>query len=71
MTIFFSDMEPLSQYSPVKLYLSPVTRILSENPEMCTNRLERNSPDTLLIPGQVSPGPWVIVLEVQDTETFL
>ena len=34
MTILYSDLEPLSQYSPVKLHLSPVTRILSENP-MC------------------------------------
>ena len=25
-------MEPLSQYSPIKLHLSPATRILSENP---------------------------------------
>ena len=32
MTIFYSDMEPLSQYSPVQLHLSPATRILSENP---------------------------------------
>ena len=36
-----------------------------------TKRLERNSPDTLLIPVQVSPDPWVIALEVQDSETFL
>ena len=33
MTIFHSDMEPLSKYSPSMLHLSPVTRILSENPE--------------------------------------
>ena len=33
MTIFYSDMEPLSKYSPAMLHLSPVTRILSENPE--------------------------------------
>jgi len=31
MTIFYSDMETLSQYSPVKLHLSTATRILSEN----------------------------------------
>ena len=30
MTILYSDIEPLSQYSPVKLHLSPVTRILGE-----------------------------------------
>ena len=33
MTIFCSDMEPLSKYSPVTLHLSPATRILSKNPE--------------------------------------
>ena len=32
MAIFYSDMESLSQYSPVQLHLSPATRILSENP---------------------------------------
>ena len=35
MTIFYSDVETLSQYSPVKLHLSPATRILSENPDTC------------------------------------
>ena len=29
---FYSDMEPLSKYSSVKLQLSPATRILNENP---------------------------------------
>ena len=33
MSIFYSDMEPPSKYSPAMLHLSPVTRILSENPE--------------------------------------
>ena len=32
MTIFYSDVEPLSQYFSVTLYLSPATRILSKNP---------------------------------------
>ena len=32
MTIFESDMEPLSKNSPVMLQLSPATRILNENP---------------------------------------
>ena len=31
MTVFYSDMEPLSRYSPVKLHLSLATRTLSEN----------------------------------------
>ena len=31
---FYSDMEPLSKYSPVTIQLSPATRILSENPLM-------------------------------------
>ena len=34
MTIFYSDVEPLSKYSPVTIHLSPTTRILSENPLM-------------------------------------
>ena len=34
LTIFFSDMEPLSHYSPVLLHLSPAARILTENPEV-------------------------------------
>ena len=34
MTIFYSDMEPLSKYSPVTLHLSSVTRILGENPDL-------------------------------------
>ena len=32
MNIFYSDIEPLSQYFPVMLHLSPATRILNENP---------------------------------------
>ena len=34
MTInfFFSDVEPLSNCSPVTLHLSPAARILNENP---------------------------------------
>ena len=31
MTVFYSDMEPLSRYSPVKLHLSLATRTFSEN----------------------------------------
>jgi len=31
--IFYSNVEPLSKYSPVMLHLSPAT-ILNENPEM-------------------------------------
>ena len=31
MTIFYSDVEPFSKYSPVMLDLSPATRILNEN----------------------------------------
>ena len=31
MTIFYSDVEPVSEYSPVMLHLSPATRILNEN----------------------------------------
>ena len=31
MTVFYSDMGPLSRYSPVKLHLSLATRTLSEN----------------------------------------
>ena len=34
MTIFYSDMEPLSHYFPVKLHRSPATRFLSENPDI-------------------------------------
>ena len=30
-SILYSDVEPVLQYSPVKLHLSPATRILSEN----------------------------------------
>ena len=33
MTIFYSDVEPTSQFSPVTLHLSPATRILNENPD--------------------------------------
>ena len=32
LIFFFSDVEPLSKYSPVTLHLSPATRILNENP---------------------------------------
>ena len=34
LTIYNSDMKPLSKYSPVMLHLSPATRILSKNPEL-------------------------------------
>jgi len=36
MTNFYSDMEPVSKYSPVMLNLSPATRILNENLEQNT-----------------------------------
>ena len=39
MTIFYSDMEPLSQYFPVKLHRSPATRFLSENPDLIFDSL--------------------------------
>ena len=32
MTIFFSDVEPLSEHFPVTLHLSPATRILNKKP---------------------------------------
>ena len=32
-SILYSDVESVLQYSPVKLHLSPATRILSENPD--------------------------------------
>ena len=32
MTIFYSEVEPHSKYSPVMFHLSPPTRILNENP---------------------------------------
>ena len=32
MTIFYSDVEPESEYSPVTLHLSPATRSLNEKP---------------------------------------
>ena len=31
---FYSNVEPLSKYSPVMLHLSPATKLLNENPEM-------------------------------------
>ena len=35
MAIFYSDIEPLSKYSPVTyLHLSPANRILGENPDL-------------------------------------
>ena len=39
MTILYSDVEPLSKYSPVMLHLSPATRILNENPVVAVNFL--------------------------------
>ena len=36
MNIFNLDMEPLSQYSPVMLHLSPATRSLNEKIEAIT-----------------------------------
>ena len=34
MTIFYSDVVPLSKYySPITLHLSPSTRFLNENPD--------------------------------------
>ena len=32
MATFYSDVKPLSNYSPVMLHLSPATRIRNENP---------------------------------------
>ena len=33
LLFFYSNVEPLSKYSPVMLHLSPATKILNENPE--------------------------------------
>ena len=44
MTILYSDVEPLSKYSPVTLHLSPATRILNENPgKWINNTIKSNS----------------------------
>ena len=37
MTVIYSDLEPLSKYSPVMLHLSPTTKILKENPVHSSN----------------------------------
>ena len=37
--LLYSDVEPLSKYSPVMLHLSPATRILNENPVVAVNFL--------------------------------
>ena len=34
LLFFYSNVEPLSKYSPVMLHFSPATTILNENPEM-------------------------------------
>ena len=36
MTSFYSEVEPLSKYSPVMLHFFPATEILNENPELGT-----------------------------------
>ena len=33
MSILYSEVEPLSKYSPVMLHLSPATKILNDNPD--------------------------------------
>ena len=33
MTIFHSDVEPFSKYSPVMLHLSPAAGVFNENPD--------------------------------------
>ena len=35
MTIFYSDVDPLSNYSPVMFHLSPTAEILNGNPDYC------------------------------------
>ena len=40
MIFFYSDMKPLSKYSPVTLQLSPTSRILNENPAKWGRELE-------------------------------
>ena len=37
MTIFYSDVEPLSKYSPAMLHLSPSTRIANHNENPATS----------------------------------
>ena len=37
MTIFYSDVEPLSKYSPAMLHLSPATRIANHNENPATS----------------------------------
>lgn len=34
MTIFHSDVEPFSKYSPVMLHLSPAAGVFNENPDL-------------------------------------
>ena len=40
MNILYSNVEPLSKFSPVTLHLSPATMILNENPDRL---LEKNT----------------------------
>ena len=39
--VFYSDVEPLSKYSPVMFHLSPATRILDENPGLLKKPVSR------------------------------
>ena len=43
MTIFYSDVEPLSKSSPVMLNLSPATRIGNENPGIRALKIQCDS----------------------------
>ena len=38
--VFYSDVQPLSKYSPVTLHLSPATRILNESPCRFANKFK-------------------------------
>ena len=61
LTIFFSDMEPLSHYSPVLLHLSPGARILTENPEVACSVFVARFSVALSLKCQ-SPKNWFAIL---------
>ena len=50
MTILYSDVEPLSKFSPVALNLSPATRILNENPDGLLQKIPLVIVDTMAAP---------------------
>ena len=68
MTIFYSDVAPLSKYSPVTLYLSPVTGFLNKN---CADFNHHSHENSYRYKSKTPKGTWLPPQQASFNNTII